>query len=462
MKQAAMQSQQPIIAIVGRPNVGKSTLFNRLAGKQLAIVNDQPGITRDYRAAPLEWDNRQITLYDTAGYDTDDEHVFAQRMREQTKRAADAATVILFVIDGRAGITAEDRNLAQILRRQKKPVVLAVNKIDNKVPPEVVAEAYRLGFGTPHAISASHGDGVADLIGTLLQTLPQLPITEDTEIDEDETLEANKPLRLAIVGRPNVGKSTLVNALLGEPRVITGAEPGLTRDAIAVDWQYNDTLIRLVDTAGLRRRSRVQDKVEKMAVDDTLRIIRLAEVVVLVVDATALLDRQDLTIAQLIVDEGRAFILAINKWDLVVDKYKMLDEIEYLLGKNLSDAKGVTMITMSALNGGKALTRLMDSVLETYQIWNRRISTAKLNKWLDGILAHHPPPLVAGRPIRLRYMTQVKSRPPSFAIWVSRPEELPMSYERYLINNLRKDFDLPGVPVRLLLRKGDNPYKDNK
>jgi len=446
----------PTLAIIGRPNVGKSTLFNRIAGKQLAIVNDTPGVTRDYRSAEAEMEGRRVQLYDTAGLEDNKKDTLFVRMREQTSRALALSDAALFVIDGRVGITPLDQSLAAWLRKQNKKIILVINKIENECPPHIRAEAERLGLGEALAISAAHGDGVRDLIHEALQLLPQRSAADKTD--------DNKPLRLAIVGRPNAGKSTLLNSLLDEPRVMVGAEPGLTRDSIAVDWHYGNQLIRLVDTAGLRRRSRVDTALEKMAVADTQRIIRLAEVVIVVMDVQTLFDKQDLQITQSIIDEGRALVLVINKWDLVKDKTAVRKSIEKKLEELFHNAKAVPVITLSALYGGRELEELMQAVFRVYQVWNKRISTGKLNRWLTEMTANHPPPLVGGRPIKLRYMTQVKARPPTFALWISRPEELPQSYEKYMLNHLRQDFDLPGVPLRIMRKKGENPYdkKDGK
>jgi len=403
----------PTLAIIGRPNVGKSTLFNRLAGKQLAIVDDQPGVTRDYRSAEAELNGRRVLLYDTAGLEDDKKDSIFVRMREQTSRALLLSDAALFVVDGRAGVTALDQSLAAWLRRQNKKIILVINKIEGDCPAHIRAEAHALGLGEPLAISAAHGDGVGVLTS---EALKLMPLRGGAETKSDE-----KPLRLAIVGRPNAGKSTLLNTLLHEPRVMVGEEPGLTRDSIAVDWHYDGQPIRLVDTAGLRRRSRVNKSLEQMAVADTLRVIRLAEVVIVVMDVQTLFDKQDLQITQMIIDEGRALVLVINKWDLVKDKTAVRKSIEKRLEELFHNAKAVPVIMLSALRGGAELEELMQAVFHVYAVWNKRISTGKLNRWLAELTAQHPPPLVAGRPIKLRYMTQVKARPPTFALWISRP-----------------------------------------
>ena len=441
----------PTLAIIGRPNVGKSTLFNRLARKQLAIVEDTPGVTRDYRSAEAELSGRRVLLYDTAGLEDNKKDSLFVRMREQTSRALALSDAALFVIDGRAGITPLDQSLAAWLRKQNKKIILVINKIEGDCPPYIRAEAHRLGLGEAMAVSASHGDGVLHLTEEVLKILPQRSGVNTDAEDE-------KPLRLAIVGRPNAGKSTLLNSLLNEPRVMVGEEAGLTRDSIAVDWRYHDQAIRLVDTAGLRRRSRVETVLEEMAVADTLRVIRLAEVVIVVMDVMTLFDKQDLQITQMIIDEGRAMVLVVNKWDLVKDKNVVRKTIEKRLEELFHNAKAVPVITLSALNGGVGLDHLMAAVFNVYAVWNKRISTGKLNRWLTELVDRHPPPLVGGRPIKLRYITQVKARPPTFALWVSRPDDLPQSYEKYLLNHMRTDLDLPGVPLRLMKKKGENPY----
>ncbi len=460
------------VALVGRPNVGKSTLFNRLAGKKLALVDDTPGVTRDWRSAPARMGGLSFTVIDTAGLEDVTDDSLEARMRRQTERALERADVALFIIDARAGVTPLDRHFAALLRKRKTPVILVANKAEGKAGAPGLYESFELGLGEPIPLSAEHGEGMADLVQALMPYAKEeetaeeavaavsegeeLPIGDQPEPEEEKT----RPIQIAIVGRPNVGKSTLLNSLIGEERVLTGPEAGMTRDAITVDWEWRGRKFKLVDTAGMRKRARVDAKVEKLAVADALRVIRLANVVVLVVDASQILDKQDLTIARMVVEEGRALVLAVNKWDAVEDRAMALRQVEDKLQAALAQIKGVEVETISALHG-KKLDTLLDSVLATYAQWNRRIPTAQLNRWIGGVLEHHPPPLVEGRRVKIRYVTQVKTRPPTFALFVNKPLDLPESYHRYLISHLRDTFELPGVPVRLLLRKGKNPYADD-
>jgi GTP-binding protein len=480
-----MTSNVLTIAIVGRPNVGKSTLFNRLAGKHLAIVDDRPGVTRDWRMAEGMLGGVPIRLIDTAGLEESFDESIEGRMRRQTESALLHADVALFLIDGRAGLTPQDEHFASWLRKQKIPVILGVNKCESDKATQVaIAEAYKLGLGNPVPLSAAHGEGLGDLYELLEPHFPaeSLPVSDvlpeidgivagdgsnldalegDEEFDfaaivEPEEVE-KRPIKLAIVGRPNVGKSTLVNALLGEERVMTGPEAGITRDAISIDWVHNDQPFRLVDTAGLRRKAKITDKIEKMAVDDTLRAIRLAQVVVLVLDASAALEKQELTIADHVISEGRALIIALNKWDAADDKKEIMAAFEHRLEHSLAQVRGIPFVTMSALHG-RNLDRLMDTVMETYKRWNARVPTSKLNRWLRAMESRNPAPMIGGRPNRLRYITQIKTRPPTFAMWVSRPDDLPDPYKRYLINGMREDYGIEGVPVRFFLRTSKNPF----
>lgn len=467
------------LAIVGRPNVGKSTLFNRLAGKKLAIVDDTPGVTRDWRTAEANLFGLSMTLVDTAGLEESFDNSIQGRMRKQTEAGVKQADVVLFVVDGRQGLTAMDKHFAEWLRRQKKPVILAVNKCENeKASMAGLAEAHALGLGTPVPISAEHGDGMELLYEMLAPHFPEETETGETEetahedfaaLDaiegkedfefEQEEDDPEKPLKIAIVGRPNVGKSTLLNSIVNDQRVMTGPEAGITRDAIAVDWNYNGRAFKLVDTAGMRKKARVQNNIEKMSVEDSLRAIRLAQVVILVVDAADAFEKQDVQIAAHVIEEGRALVVAINKWDAAKDRKKLLEEIEYGLQAQLAQVKDLPLVTISALNNSN-IDGLLETVLKTYEIWNKRISTAGLNRWLRARESQNPAPLANGRANRLKYITQVKTRPPTFAIWVSKPDALPQTHKRYIINGLREDYDIPGVPVRLLIRASKNPYTD--
>lgn len=469
------------IAIIGRPNVGKSTLFNRLAGKRLAIVDDRPGVTRDWREAEGYLLDQPIRIIDTAGLEETFDQTIEGKMRQQTEAAMERADALLFLIDGRAGVTPMDEHFARWLRKQKKPVVLAVNKCENeKATQSAVGEAHKLGFGTPIPISSAHGEGIEDLYFAFQPNFPTVADDAETGSDTDAGMDAaafdaiegdmdyeltvpedeEKSIKIAIAGRPNAGKSTLMNALLHENRVMTSPEAGTTRDAIAVDWEYAGKKIRLVDTAGLRKKARISDAVEKMATQDSLRAIRLAQVVILVIDATMALEKQDLQIADHILDEGRAMVIAVNKWDLIKNKKEWLEEIHYKLSTSLAQVRGVPVVPISALKGAN-LTSLMDDVLKLYATWNVRVSTAKLNRWLRMMESRVAPPLFEGRSNRLKYMAQINVRPPTFTLWVSKPQSLPDTYKRYLTNGLRDDFGMDGVPIRLLIRTSKNPYKDD-
>src|SRR5712691_6295208 len=442
------------IAIIGRPNVGKSTLFNRLVGRQFALVDDLPGVTRDRREGDGHIADLGFRLIDTAGLEEAPPATLAGRMQVQTERSLDLADVALLVIDAREGVTQADRHFARWLRRAGRPVVLVANKAEGRAALAELGDAYALGLGEPVAISAQHGEGLAELYERLL---PFAPADEHAAEDAPPAEEPDKPLQLAIVGRPNVGKSTLVNRLLGEERVLTGPEPGITRDAIAVDWEWRGRAVRLVDTAGMRRRAKIEARLERLSVADTRRAVRYAETVVLVIDVLQPLERQDLTIANLVAEEGRAIVLAANKWDLVRDRNATLARLRERLEESLPQLRGVALVPVSGLTGS-GLDALMKAAFAADEVWNRRVPTAALNRWLAAIQQHHPPPLAAGRRLRLRYITQVNTRPPTFALFASQPGELPESYRRYLINSLRADFALPGTPIRLMLRKGENPY----
>jgi GTPase len=440
------------VAIIGRPNVGKSTLFNRLVGQRMALVDDTPGVTRDRREGEASLGDLRFRVIDTAGLDEAEEGSLGARMQAQTERALDAADVALFLIDARSGVTPLDRHFADLLRRRQVPVVLAANKAEARSGDAGFYEAFALGLGEPIAISAEHGDGMAELYEALA------PFAAEAEAETATVAaESEKPLQLAVIGRPNVGKSTLINRLLGEERLLTGPEPGITRDAIATLWQWRDRLVRLIDTAGMRRRPKVEEKLEKLSVADALRAVRFAEVVVLVIDGTQLLEKQDLTIARMVEEEGRALVIAVNKWDLVEDKQATLRRLRDRLEISLPQLAGLRFVTLSARTGA-GVAKLMPAVMTTYDAWNRRIATPKLNRWLSSVQQRHPPPLVAGRRLKLRYMTQANIRPPTFALFASSPGDLPESYRRYLVNLMRADFDLPGVPIRVMLRKGENPY----
>jgi len=441
------------VAIIGRPNVGKSTLFNRLAGRPLALVDDTPGVTRDRREGEGHIADLTFRLIDTAGLEEAAPETLGGRMRAQTESALDQADVALLVIDARAGLTPLDRHFARWLRRSGTPVVLVANKAEGRQALAELDESYALGLGDPVAISAQHGEGLADLYERLK---PYAVETEEQDRGAPE-LPEDRPLQLAIVGRPNVGKSTLVNRLLGEDRMLTGPEPGITRDAISIDWSWRGRAIRLVDTAGLRRRSRVDDRLERLSTADTRRAVGFAGTVILVLDALQPLERQDLSIANLVADEGRALVLAFNKWDALSNRDETLKDTRERLETTLAQLQGVALVPVSGLKGS-GVDRLMEAVFAADAVWNRRVPTPALNRWLGAIQEHHPPPLVGARRLRLRYMTQVNTRPPSFALFASRPGELPESYRRYLVNALRQDFDLPGTPIRMMLRKGDNPY----
>ena len=444
------------VAIVGRPNVGKSPLFNRLVGRKLALVDDQPGVTRDRREGEARIGDLDFIAIDTAGLDEAAPESLAGRMRAQTEAAVRAADLSLFLIDARAGITPLDAYFADMLRTIGKPVVLVANKAEGKAGESGVLESFSLGLGDPIAISAEHGEGMADLRDALAAHAG----IEDGE-GEEAGEEADRAIRVAVVGRPNAGKSTLINRMIGEERLLTGPEAGITRDSISVDWFWRERRFRLFDTAGLRRKARVEGKLEKLAVGDTLRAIRFAEVVVLVLDATEAFEKQDLQIADLVEREGRGLVIAIDKWDLIDERQRAFADLRERAERLLPQVRGVPLVPVSGLTG-EGIDRLVEQVVYVHDVWNRRLPTAKLNRWLGDMVERHPPPAVSGRRIKLRYLTQAKARPPSFVAFCSRPEALPEAYKRYLVNAIREDFKLPGVPIRLMLRKGDNPFEGKK
>jgi GTP-binding protein len=447
------------VAIVGRPNVGKSTLFNRLVGKRLALVDDLPGVTRDRREAQARLGDLTFIAIDTAGLEEARPESLTARMQEQTEAAIAAADAVMFLIDARAGATPADRAFAALVHKSGKPAILIANKSEGSAGEAGVLEAYEVGLGEPIAISAEHGEGLADLYAALRTALPEAtaPATERLAGEVDATAADRKPIRIAVVGRPNSGKSTLVNRLLGEERLLTGPEAGITRDAIAVDLMWRDQRFRVHDTAGLRRRARIEGKLEKLSVADALNAVRFAEVVVLLMDAQKPFEEQDLRIADLIEREGRALVIGMNKWDLVERRPGAIKHLRDEADHRLPQVKGVPVAAVSGLTG-EGLDRLMQAVFEAHATWNRRVGTSALNRWLSEVVSAHPPPAVAGRPIRLDYITQPKSRPPSFVLFTSRADALPDAYRRYLVNSLRETFDLPGAPIRLALREKKNPY----
>jgi GTP-binding protein len=447
----------PAVAIVGRPNVGKSTLFNRLVGRKLALVDDRPGVTRDRREGEARLGGLHFRIIDTAGLEEDTSGSLLGRMRAQTEAAIADADVILFVIDARAGILPADRPFAEMARRSGKPVIVLANKAEGGQGLAGAYDAFSLGLGDPVPFSAEHGEGLSDLFDALVAHFPPEEEDDEDEAEEDEESRRKKPLKVAIVGRPNAGKSTLINRMIGEERLLTGPEAGITRDAISIDWSWRGRAIQLYDTAGLRKRARVQDKLEKLSVADALRAVQFAEVVVVLLDATIPFEKQDLSIVDLIEKEGRALVIGLNKWDLVADKPGLLKELREEASRLLPQVRGAPVVPISGL-AGEGLDRLMEAVMKADEVWNRRIATAKLNQWLSDTLSSHPPPAVSGRRIKIRYMTQVKARPPHFAIFGNQLDALPKSYTRYLVNGLRETFDLPGVPIRMSLRTGKNPY----
>lgn len=472
----------PTLTLIGRPNVGKSTLFNRLVGKRLAIVDDRPGVTRDWKEGKGGLADWTFAVIDTPGLDDTGDATLETRMSAKTRQALGLADVVLFTIDARAGLTPLDEHFANEVRRTGKPVILIANKAEGRAGLPGVIESWRLGLGEPVALSGLHGEGLEELIAALAPHLgtayrpDDAPAHAESEAAAPDAApdaaalaeahdialseaEKNPFLQIALIGRPNAGKSTLLNALIGEQRVLTGPEAGLTRDAIAVEWHYKDQDIRLIDTAGMRKRARVMDSLEKASVQETLHAIRFAHVVILLVDAVQGFDKQDAALAALVEREGRALVIALNKWDAVADKQTQLHELRLDVAEALPLMRDVPVIALSALKQRRFIP-LLDACLDVFQLWNRRIPTAALNRWLSETTAQHPPPLVQGRRVKIKYMTQVKTRPPGFVLFCSRPEGLPEGYLRYLRNGLRAAFDLRAVPLRLTVRKGENPYAE--
>lgn len=458
---AAKSGALATVVIVGRPNVGKSTLFNRLVGRRVALVDDQPGVTRDRREGEGKLADARFRVVDTAGLEEAFDESLSARMRRQTEQALDEASVVLLIVDARAGVMPLDHHFADWLRRSRRPVVVVANKCEGRAADAGLYDAFELGLGEPLAVSAEHGQGLAGLyeaIAPYVDAAAAQAAAEDALGDDGE----EGVLQLAIVGRPNVGKSTLVNALVGEDRMLTGPEAGITRDAIAVKWRHEGREIALVDTAGLRRRARVDGRLEQLSGADSLKTIRFSQVVVLLLDATMMLERQDLAIARYVAEEGRALVVAANKWDLVDDRSEAIKRLHERLETSLPQLKGVPVVTLSALNRSN-LKGLMAAAGDAYEVWNKRIPTAALNNWLRAATERHPPPLASNkRRIKLRYVTQAKARPPRFVLFTSQPDGMPDSYLRYLENDLREAFDLPGTPIRLMMRKGDNPYDRKK
>jgi GTP-binding protein len=444
------------VAIVGRPNVGKSTLFNRLVGRRLALVDDQPGVTRDRREGEGRLGDLTFKVIDTAGLEDAERKTLSGRMQVQTAAALTQADVVLFLVDARDSATPADRAFADLVRRSGKPTILVANKSEGRAGAAGALESYALGLGEPVSISAEHGEGLAELYDALRAALPDATAEPESE-REDTPADADKPIRIAVVGRPNTGKSTLINRLLGEDRLLTGPEAGITRDAIAVDLDWRGRHFRIHDTAGLRRRSRIEEKLEKLSVADALNAIRFAEVVIVLIDSQTPFEEQDIRIADLVEREGRAAVIAVNKWDLVEHEPGALTRLRAEVDRLLPQIKGVPVVTLSA-RSGDGLDRLMAAVEESYASWNRRVSTSALNRFLAKVVSAHPPPAVKGRALRLDYITQPKARPPTFVLFSSRAHALPETYRRYLVNGLRENFDLPGTPIRLTLRAKENPY----
>ena len=456
------------IAIIGRPNVGKSTLFNRLVGKKLALVDDQPGVTRDRREGDAKLGDLNFTIIDTAGLEESEASSLTGRMRAQTEMAIGLADAMFFMIDARTGVTPTDRHFASLVRRAGKPVILLANKAEGRSGAAGAMEAFDLGLGDPIALSAEHGEGFSELYSALLEALPeQTALVEEVEeqaerktFDEEEDgteLDLTKPLRIAVVGRPNAGKSTLLNEILGEDRLLVGPEAGITRDSIGIDLEWHGRKIKMFDTAGLRKRANVQDKLEKMANIDAIRAVNFAEVVVVLLDATIPFEKQDLTIADLVEREGRALVIGLNKWDLIEDRNTRLPYLREEATRLLPQLKGTPVVPLSGATG-MGVEKLMQAIVKVHETWNKRISTGRLNRWLGAVLEQTPPPAVSGRRIKIRYMTQLKARPPQFVLFGNQLDDLPTSYGRFLVNGLRENFDFPGVPMRLTWRQSKNPF----
>ncbi|HTC97824.1 MAG TPA: ribosome biogenesis GTPase Der [Bradyrhizobium sp.] len=445
------------IAIIGRPNVGKSTLFNRLVGQKLALVDDEPGVTRDRREGEARLGDLEFTIIDTAGLDEGAKGSLTARMQEQTEAAIKLADALMFVVDARAGLTPTDRAFADFVRRADKPVLLVANKSEGKHGDAGAMEAYALGLGDPIQISAEHGEGMGELYDALRALMGEPPEEEEAVDDEEEEDSATRPIRVAIVGRPNAGKSTLINHLVGEERLLTSPEAGTTRDSIAVEISWKGRDFRVFDTAGLRRRARIEEKLEKLSVADALRAVRFAEVVVMMMDAQNRFEEQDLRITDLIEREGRALVIAVNKWDLMPGKTAQISALRRDADHWLPQVTGVPVVAVSGLMG-EGIDRLMQAIVDAYAVWNRRVPTSALNRWFEQAIQTNPPPAVSGRRLKLNYITQTKARPPSFVLFCSRADAIPQSYLRYLTNSLREAFDLPGTPVRITLREKANPF----
>lgn len=450
----AIKIRAPRVAVVGRPNVGKSTLFNRIAGKKLAIVDDTPGVTRDIREARSKLRGHEMTLLDTAGFENAKGDRLEARMRALTEGAVMDADIVLFVYDARAGITALDRTFAQFVRKSGKPTVLVANKVESSAADAGVTEGYSLGMGDPIEVSAEHNIGMVDLDDAIELGLRGIDLTEPAEI---QTVEA--PVRIAIVGRPNAGKSTLINTLIGAKRLLTGPEAGVTRDSITIDHEWQGRRVQFHDTAGLRKKAKVHEKLEQMSVSDTIRALRFAQVVVLLMDALSPFDKQDLQLASLVEREGRAMVIGVTKWDLVENKSEASKALREMAGRLLPQFGGVPVVMFSGLTG-KSVDRLLPAIERVHNDWSAKMKTSELNDWLSEKVARHPPPAVAGRRVKPKYISQTKTRPPTFVLKCSRADRLPESYKRYLVNGLREDFDLPGIPIRLIVKADENPYHE--